>query len=77
MTTNTDRLPQNPPPAPVSLNRTNIHLFVGRQRNFGHAFAAFTTCVGGHYSLDLNRELDREAAIRLSEWSHLDQMCLR
>eukprot|EP00903_Cladosiphon_okamuranus_P018800 g17294.t1 len=47
------------------------------QKNFGHAFAAFTTCVGGHYSLDLSRELDREAAIRLSEWSHLDQMCLR
>ncbi|CAM9265396.1 unnamed protein product [Ectocarpus sp. 8 AP-2014] len=47
------------------------------QRIFGHAFAAFTDCVGGHYSLDLSRELDREAAIRLSEWGHLDQMCLR
>lgn len=59
------------PPRPVSSPVD------GRQRNFGNAFAAFTTCVGGHYSLDLNRELDREAAIRLSEWSHLDQMCLR
>ncbi|CAM9304799.1 unnamed protein product [Scytosiphon promiscuus] len=47
------------------------------QRNFGHAFAAFTSCVGGHYSLDLSREVDREAAMRLSEWGHLDQMCLR
>ncbi|CBJ26842.1 Hypothetical leucine rich repeat protein [Ectocarpus siliculosus] len=47
------------------------------QRIFGHAFAAFTDCVGGHYSLDLSRELDREAAMRLSEWGHLDQMCLR
>lgn len=51
--------------------------FFARQRNFGHAFPAFTECIGGHYSLDLNRELDREAATRLSEWSHLDQMCLR
>lgn len=61
----------------TSTNHTNVNLFVGRQRSFGHGFAAFTTCVGGHYSLDLSRELDREAAIRLSELSHLDQMCLR
>lgn len=51
--------------------------YVLLQRIFGHAFAAFTGCVGGHYSLDLSRELDREAAMRLSEWGHLDQMCLR
>eukprot|EP00752_Nemacystus_decipiens_P012656 g11210.t1 len=58
----------------MHLEPRQIHII---QKNFGHAFAAFTTCVGGHYSLDLSRELDREAAIRLSEWSHLDQMCLR
>ena len=44
---------------------------------FGNAFTAFTTCVSGHFSLDLSREVDREAAMRLSEWSHLDQICLR
>lgn len=64
------------PPTPVFVDLCTTP-FLERQRIFGHAFAAFTTCVGGHYSLDLNRELDREAAMRLSEWSHLDQMCLR
>ncbi|CAM9285636.1 unnamed protein product [Ectocarpus sp. 4 AP-2014] len=58
----------------MHLEPKQIHLV---QRIFGHAFAAFTDCVGGHYSLDLSRELDREAAMRLSEWGHFDQMCLR
>ena len=51
--------------------------FFVSKRTLGHTFSAFTTCAGGHYNLDLSRELDREAAMRLSEWSHFDQMCLR
>ncbi|CAM9481373.1 unnamed protein product, partial [Chrysoparadoxa australica] len=43
----------------------------------GHAFTAFTSSVCGHYQLDLGREFDREAAIRLAEWSNWEQGFLK
>jgi hypothetical protein len=43
----------------------------------GAALSAFTDTVCGHYTLDLAREFDREAALRLAEWSNWESRFMR
>ncbi|KAG5177062.1 hypothetical protein JKP88DRAFT_333762 [Tribonema minus] len=40
-------------------------------RRVGPALAAFTDCVCGHYRLDLARDADRQAALRLAECAYV------
>lgn len=62
-------------------NVLEINLNPGQQQElqemFGPAFTAYTDCVCGHYRLDLGREFDREAALRLAEWSNWENRYLR